>query len=202
MVEVHSGTKARLRDTLTATSRRTRRVVVTGSESTGKTTLARQLARFLGTDWTPEYSREFAESARRSLTAGDVESIARGQKQREDERLAAIDARGPNGILICDTDLLSTTVYAEHYYGNCPSWIMDASRRRLADLYLLTDPDLPWESDGVRDMPNARRAIHRRFVQRLADFDANVLLVWGSGDQRFQNALASVRGWRAALAKK
>jgi len=96
------------------------RIVVTGSESTGKTTLARTLALELRAPWVPEFARDYAAARGGVLSAADVEPIARGQVAREDAAMAAL---GDRGVLVLDTDLVSTTVYAEHYYGRCPAWI-------------------------------------------------------------------------------
>lgn len=171
------------------------RIVVTGVESTGKTTLARQLATALHTDWVPEFSRSYAEHVGRALTADDVEPIARGQIAREDAAIALTPAQRP---LVFDTDLVSTTVYAEHYYGSTPPWILAVARGRLADLYLLCSVDLPWEADGVRDQPHGRAALYQRFADRLREFGATTVTVGGHGDARLAAARAAVRGWRAA----
>ncbi|MGQ0646585.1 MAG: AAA family ATPase [Gemmatimonadaceae bacterium] len=171
------------------------RIVVTGSECTGKTTLARELARFLRTDWLPEWSREYAETRGAVLTLEDVEHIARGHIAREDATLG-----GGRGPLVLDTDLVSTTVYSEFYYGSCAPWIREEARLRKADLYLLTAIDLPWAPDGVRDRPGERSELHNRFVRRLRELDALVLPVDGLGERRSQNAIANIRGWRAASA--
>ena len=122
-----------------------RKLALVGPESTGKTELAQALARELGTVWVPEFAREYAETHGSDLTAADVEPIARGQIANED-RLAP----RASGVLILDTDLISTVVYARHYYGSCPSWIEDEARTRRADLYLLLDTDVPWKDDAAR----------------------------------------------------
>ena len=59
-----------------------------------------------------------------------------------------------------DQDLLSTVVYARHYYGDCPPWIERLAVERLGDLYLLCPPDVPWSADRRRDRPaiGARRS--------------------------------------------
>lgn len=182
------------------------RIVVTGGESTGKTTLARQLAEALGAPWVPEFSREYAERIGRPLAAGDVEPIARGQMAAVDAAVMALRQRAAGEaaplLLVLDTDLVSTTVYADHYYGATPAWIMDAARERCADLYLLCAPDLPWEPDGVRDRPSARAEIHARFAERLRALGATVLPVSGAGESRLAVALAAVRGWRAAAIRR
>ncbi|MEP7383935.1 MAG: ATP-binding protein [Gemmatimonadota bacterium] len=179
------------------------RVVVTGSESTGKTTLATEVAAALGTQWVAEFARGYARQAQHDLTAADVEPIARGQRAAEELAIAAwhdaFDGTASPPPLILDTDLVSTTVYAEHYYGHCPPWILAEARARLGDLYLLCEPDLPWEADGVRDRPAERHELHIAFRARLREFGARVAPVSGSGPARLGTALAAVRMARALL---
>ncbi len=115
------------------------RVVVTGSECTGKTTLAMELAEHYGTVWVPEFVRQFVEAKGSAPEYADVEAIARGQIALED-RMTAKAAE----VLIQDTDLLSTVVYSQHYYGDCPRWIEEELRARAGDLYLLACIDVPW----------------------------------------------------------
>ena len=166
-------------------------VTVTGSESTGKTTLARDLASHFRTVWVPEYSRQHADEKTAAtgapLDAGDVEPIARGQIAAEDRGLAAAP-----GLLILDTDLVSTTIYARHYYGSCPAWIDDAARARRADLYLLCDIDVPWIADAVRDSPHVREHLHARFVRALETLGAPFVTIRGSWGERLVMAIAAV----------
>jgi NadR type nicotinamide-nucleotide adenylyltransferase len=174
----------------------TRCIVVTGSECTGKTTLARALAARLHAPWLPEASRAYAEERRdegRALTSEDVEPIARRD-------IAAADAalRSAPADLVLDTDLLSTVAYARHYYGACPAWIEAEARARLGALYLLCAPDLPWLADGVRDRPAARESMHAHFRSVLREFGAAVTEVGGIGPAREQAAMAAVD---AALAQ-
>lgn len=182
------------------TRARVPRIVVTGGESTGKTTLAAALAKALGSLWVPEYSRTYAEQVGRALTSADVEPIARGQVAVEDAAIerwrAQFGPRRDAPPLVLDTDLVSTTVYAEHYYGACPEWIMAAARERLGELYLLCEPDLPWEADGVRDQPAARRQLHEAFGRRLREMEAQVESVSGVGEKRVRSAMAAVARWR------
>ena len=78
------------------------RVVVTGSECTGKTTLAEALATRYETVWVPEFARRFVRDKAAAPTYEDVETIARGQIALEDEQVAQA-----TGLLIQDTDLVS-----------------------------------------------------------------------------------------------
>src|SRR4029077_1890293 len=101
-----------------------RRVAVVGAESTGKTTLAVSLAAHFQTVCVPEYARGYLGTAARGgeVTRDDLQAIAGGQAASED-RLA----RDANRLLICDTNLLTTVIWHEHYFGACPPGI-----RRLA----------------------------------------------------------------------
>src|SRR5678810_1208640 len=91
------------------------RVVVTGSESTGKTTLAHDLAAHFDSLWVREQSRDYAERVNRSLNADDVSPIASAQIAAEDAGLVEARHRGDNWLFF-DTDLISAVVYARHYY--------------------------------------------------------------------------------------
>ena len=168
-----------------------KRVVVTGSECTGKTTLAGDLARQFGTVCVAEYAREYLD--RKVATTGlplderDVEPIARGQIAAEDRGAATA-----KGLLVLDTDLVSTTVYARHYYGACPAWIDQAARDRRGDLYLLCDIDVPWVADSVRDRPHHREHIHALFVEALNTLGAPYVLIRGSWAARLTTAIAAV----------
>jgi NadR type nicotinamide-nucleotide adenylyltransferase len=169
------------------------RIVVTGSESTGKTILAQSLAEHYGVIWIPEFARDYAEHRREPLTADDVSPIATGQIAKEN---AAFEKA--SGVVILDTDVVSTVVYAQHYYGSVPAWIERAARERLADLYLLCDTDVPWVADQVRDAQHHRRQVHDAFVQRLTELAAVFRLISGttSPDERLERAVAHIEQWR------
>ena len=172
---------------------RLRRVTVTGSESTGKTWLAQRLARHFETVCVAEFARQYVMYKAAPLDASDVEPIARGQLKSEDEALRrAVD------LVILDTDLVSTVVYAEHYYGTCPAWVERSARERLADLYLLCDVDVPWIPDAARDRPQARREIHAAFAEHLERYGAHYALVRGTWEEREAGAVNAVESLLAS----
>lgn len=172
-------------------SHRLTRIVVTGSECTGKTTLARDLAAHFGGLWIAEQSRAYAERVRRELTAEDVGPIASEQIAAEDAALTEA-VRSNVHWLFLDTDLLSTVVYARHYYGACPAWVEAEARARLGDMYLLADIDVPWTADSVRDRPHSREEIHLAFQSVLAEFNAPRCQVRGLGRHRLEAALKCI----------
>jgi NadR type nicotinamide-nucleotide adenylyltransferase len=174
-----------------------RRIVVTGGECTGKTTLARELAARWRTAWAAEAAREVALESRAALGPEDVPVIARTHvRLAEAACRSAAEAGRP--LVVFDQDLVSTVVYARHYYGSCPAWSERLATERLAGLYLLCHPDLPWVADGVRDRQEARAEIHALFAEALDRAGARVAHVTGAGPERADAAVKAVEELLAA----
>jgi NadR type nicotinamide-nucleotide adenylyltransferase len=166
------------------------RVVVTGSECTGKTTLAEALAEHYGTVWVPEFVRQFVLDKGAPPDYGDVAVIARGQIGLEDQM-----ASRATRLLVQDTDLLSTVVYSQHYYGDCPAWIEDELRERAAHLYLLAGIDVPWTPDGdQRDRGDQRQEMQGLFHTALTDRGLRFVEINGSPRKRLETAVSVVDG--------
>ena len=164
------------------------RIVVTGSECTGKTTLARSLASHYEAPWVPEFAREFVARRGAPPAAADVDEIARGQIALEDHLSHRADR-----LLIQDTDLLSTIVYSRHYYGLCPRWIGRALASRTADLYLLAGIDVPWQADGFqRDRSDRREEMQALFRTALVDRGLSFVEVVGPTELRLEEAVRRI----------
>ena len=163
------------------------RIVLTGPECSGKTTLAALLSERFEAPWVPEAARRYAEQVSADLSAGTVEPIAQLAMHLQD---AALAAHPP--LLVLDTDLVSTVVYARHYYGHCPRWVEDEARARRADLYLLGAPDLPWTPDGVRDRPTQRAELFEAFRDALTAIGARMVVLRGEGEARTARAVRAV----------
>lgn len=161
-----------------------RRLCVTGPESTGKTTLAQRLAAAARTEWVPEASRLYAEQKAGELTASDIAPIAREHIALADAAEARVRADGGT-LVVFDTDLLSTVVYARYYYRTVPAWIERVERARRADLYLLCAVDVPWIADGVRDRPSNRDEMYALFHGALLTRRAPFVVVKGDWDERW-----------------
>ncbi|MEO7103198.1 MAG: ATP-binding protein [Gemmatimonadaceae bacterium] len=170
------------------------RVVLTGSESTGKSVLARELADYYGAELAPEFVREFALAVGRDIRLEDTDEIVRGQIALEDEHSSRATR-----LLIQDTDLLSTVVYSGHYYNYCAPWIIQAARQRRPDLYLLLDIDVPWVPDGVRDREKYREEIQRLFHGAVAASGSPYVPISGSWEQRTARARAAIDAVLARL---
>ena len=119
------------------------RIGIIGPESTGKTTLARDIAqRYQGT-YVPEYAREYVE--RKGTTEVTYDELCEIARHQIDEM-----ASQPDGLYIFDTELLITKVWFDYSFGRWPEWLDEAIKAYPMDLYVLLYPDIPWVSDKAR----------------------------------------------------
>lgn len=168
------------------------KVVLFGPESTGKTTLSKQLARYYNSIWVKEYARDYLQekwnNERRTCEPKDLLPIAKGQMQLENEC-----AKKTESVLICDTDLLETKVYSEAYYsGNCDPMLKKYALENTYDLYFLTYIDTPWEADDLRDKPNEREAMFRVFEKELIKYKRPYVLLKGGKKERLEIAVKHI----------
>lgn len=168
------------------------KVVLTGSESSGKTGLARRLGEHFRASVSEEFVRTYAGQHGGTLGFADHGPIAKGQMAAEDAAIARA-----HDLVILDTDLVSTVVYCEHYFGSCPAWIEAEARSRAAHLYLLLKPDIPWEADGVRDRGDRRDEMHSLFEAKLKSLGLAYVEIGGDGAARFGAAVDAIRALRA-----
>lgn len=190
---------------------RCRRIVLVGSESTGKTTLARELVDhyrgfggvWAATEWVAEYGREYTElllarqgsvasegeAASAEWDADDFATIAVEQQRLED---AAAASGSP--VLFCDTDAFATQLWERRYLGDTSTAAFDAvpvSPPRA--LYLLSDlTGVPFEQDGIRDGEDFREAMQRWFVEELTARDEPWAIVTGTREERLAHSIRLV----------
>ena len=173
------------------------RVVVTGSESVGKSTLAGELAAHYGVLAVPEFVRDYAASKGAALDFRDHGPIAKGQMALENEYLVRAHDRGDT-LLVHDTDLVSTVVYCHHYFGRCPAFIEEAAIARRPTHYLLLDIDTPWVADGVRDRGDRRVELQHLFEATLTRLHAPFTTIRGDWTSRFVHAVGLIDTFRTA----
>jgi NadR type nicotinamide-nucleotide adenylyltransferase len=166
-----------------------KRVCVFGPESTGKSTLARDLGRHFRTAWVPEFARGLLDHKGGRCDAEDIELIACGQVASEDAL-----ARQANRVLICDTDPLTTTIWADVLFGNCPPAVAKLAEERTYDQYLLLDVDVPWVDDAQRFLPHHRREFFDRCEMELKRRGRPYVVVRGGWEERFRTAVGAVEG--------
>jgi NadR type nicotinamide-nucleotide adenylyltransferase len=199
-----------------------RRVVIVGAESTGKTTLAGDLAAALrARGGAFGLTRSVAEYGKQ-LTA-DLLARARAHTQLDPLGASALDepnlrsehfyaiaaeqnrleddaARAGGPVLVCDTDAFATAVWHERQVGRRSEEV--ESLARAHSLYLLAHPaDVPFHEDGLREAE--RSWTTRILTERLAATGRRWRCVRGGREARLDAALAAVDellagGWTLA----
>ena len=138
-----------------------------GPESTGKSTMAKQMAAYYQTEFVPEVAREIVSS--NDFTLDDIVRIAKAQNERVKEKM-----KTANKLLFCDTDLITTQIYCRHYLKTVPVILYELEREIKYDQYFLFDIDVPWVADGLRDLGDQRVKMFDVFKseleKRLLDF--------------------------------
>lgn len=167
------------------------RIVVTGTESTGKTELARQLAAHFGAPWAAEYVRAFWD-AHQGVRAEDLAAIARGQIANE-EAAAARAGR----VVFFDTDLISCVLWNDLLFpGACPAWVREAAeeRSRAVALYLVCEADVPFAPDPQRCFPDEAARVRTAALWRetLRARGVPVVVISGEWAARAELAIAAV----------
>jgi HTH-type transcriptional regulator, transcriptional repressor of NAD biosynthesis genes len=165
-------------------------VCLYGPESTGKTTLSQKLAEHYETTWQPEFAREFL--GERHCVYQDMQPIADGHFAAREQY-----KRQANRVLFVDTDTLTTKVFSNHYYGNCPQRVTEliSHPANQNDLYLLTSIDVPWVPETSRDLgtPELRAKMQRDLLAALQGRGRPYVMISGSDwEDRFRQAVAAV----------
>ncbi len=133
------------------------RIGIIGPESTGKTTLAKEIAAKYKGVYVPEYAREYVEQkGTTEVTYEELCEIARKQI----ERLQVTDY----GLEVYDTELIITKVWFDYAFGHWPEWLDKAIKDYPMDLYVILYPDIPWVPDNARS--NGSDAIRLELFER------------------------------------
>lgn len=146
------------------------KVGIIGPESSGKSTLARYLAKRYKGVYVPEYAREYVErKGTTEVTWDELCAIAHHQIE-EMESLYSISERSERSVLcqakpvFFDTELIITKVWFDYAFGRVPEWLNENIHRFKMDVYLLTYPDIAWVPDPARS--NGSDAIRKELFDR------------------------------------
>ena len=163
-------------------------VVVTGPESCGKTTLARQLADRWEAPLVNEAARDYLQNIA-SYQKSDLLKIAKLQNAMEQEKAVLSTDK-----LVCDTDLLVILIWSEIKYGRCDPWIRETfencfNKKSLSRHYILCAPNIPWQKDRLRENPHNRDELFDMYIKKLTDYKLEYSVVSGGPQERLQQTL-------------
>ncbi len=167
-------------------------VCVVGAESTGTTTLSKDLAEHYKTVWVPEYGRMYSEGKLFGDTNAKWRSdefmvIAKAQAETED-----MLAEASNGLVIADTDAFATSIWHERYMGTMLPQLEAFADTRSCDLHIVTGDEIPFVQDGLRDGEHIRHDMHERFIEKLTEKNRKFIVVTGNREDRLKQAIGAI----------
>jgi nicotinamide riboside kinase len=172
----------------------TLRIAIVGAESTGKTTLARELGAALAAFGVgrvavvAEWLREWCDLAGRTPRADEQAAILREQH----ERIEAAATR--HEIVVADTTGLMTATYSRLLFDDASLEADAVARHRQVAVTLLTAIDLPWVADGhQRDGAHVREPVDAALRELLARHALPFHVIGGRGQARLAQALAALQ---------
>ncbi|WP_428033409.1 AAA family ATPase [Amphritea sp.] len=164
------------------------RIVITGAESSGKSTLTEYLGRTLKLPYALEYARYYLEQYGPDYDLAGLTRLSVLHQQYQQTEVSCDAALG-----IFDTDLINYKIWAEVVFGCCPEVISAGIGMESSHVYLLCKPDLPWEPDPLRQNPDDREQLYQRHLQEIKRLGRPFEIVEGAGERRLANASAAVK---------
>jgi NadR type nicotinamide-nucleotide adenylyltransferase len=174
-----------------------KKIVIIGPESTGKSTLCKQLAQHFNTTWCPEYAREYLNQNRIKYSYTDLKKIAEGQLVMEDYCTEEVNSKLKTEkakLVFIDTNMYVMKVWYEYVFGRCEYFVLDEIAARNYDLYLLCNIDLPWTFDEMREYPEEapRMELYNMYKDLLINQTTPWIEISGNYEERLQKAIAAV----------
>ena len=162
------------------------KIIVTGPESSGKTTLSKSLSEHLNSKLVNEFARDYLVNKNNTYNFENLLEIAQNQYKLENQK---------SKIIVCDTDLITIKIWSEYKFGKCDGWILDKinAQKKEQRIYLLCKPDLKWEYDAQRENEFDRDKIFNIYKKELKNLEHKLWIV--EGDNRLYLAkkyLASI----------
>ena len=156
------------------------KIIVTGPESSGKTTLCKALSEHYDLTYIKEYAREYLTDLGRDYTQEDLLKISKEQLESE------------NNSQLLDTDLITIKIWSKYKYGSCDNWILTQIKKQKSEnrFYLLCKPDIPWEADPLRENPTNRNELFEIYKKELEALEHDYFIV--EGENRTENSISKI----------
>jgi NadR type nicotinamide-nucleotide adenylyltransferase len=165
-----------------------KKIIITGPEASGKSTLASATADYFDTRFVPEFARSFLSELDRPYEEKDLLTIAQGQLELEREY-----ARTSQDLLICDTSMLVMKIWSDYRFGQTHPWILERLQENDQALYLLCRPDIPWEPDPLRENPHDRDQLFELYHRELTTLRNPYVIIEGlAHEKRLKQAVEAI----------
>jgi nicotinamide riboside kinase len=174
-----------------------KKIVFTGPESTGKTTISEQVAAYFGVPHIFEAARLHLEKQRAlqppilDYTYKDLLVIAYKQLVLENVSWEFENAESLSKIpfIVCDTDLITLKIWSNEVFGKCdPMTLQNIDNQALKyeeELYFLCSPEgIEWEDDPLRENPNDRDRLFKIYEKELIFYKKNYKILRGLQEER------------------
>jgi nicotinamide riboside kinase len=136
-----------------------------------------------------EYAREYLQKKGKDYVYSQDDVLLIARKTSE---LLAKAFKSNSDALIVDTDFYVLDIWWRERYGESNEEISMMKETYDFDLYLVCQPDLPWESDSLRENEEDRDRLFALYMEDLFNDGKTVEVVKGSGDARMQEVLDKI----------
>jgi nicotinamide riboside kinase len=176
-------------------------ITIWGAESTGKTTLSKELAWTINGHWLFEWARPYLEAVGPDINVASMTAIWRGQLATQ--RHARYMYNKP--FVVQDTDLFSTVGYWEQPHwadalGAVPQGLVQDALNTKSDLYIITKSNIPFEEDPLRYGGDHRESPDEYWIEIAKKYDLNYVVLDSS--DLFQRVAWSGKYAKEIMAKK
>ncbi len=156
------------------------KIIVTGPESSGKTTICNGLSIYFKVPHSKEFAREYLSERKTKYNQEDLLKIAKGQFYSE-----------KNNIIL-DTDLITIKIWSIYKFKYCESWILDQieKQKRESRIYLLCKPDIAWKPDPLRENQNNRMELFEMYLKELDDLRHKYYII--NGENKLEKSIKKI----------
>lgn len=155
-------------------------VAFTGPESSGKSTLAAEVAHHFHVPLLPEYAREYLAYSNGLYSPEDITHILREHKNRVNQLI-----QDGHPLCILDTEVLVLKIWMDYKFGINDPVLEEEWISQPVDIYFLCSPDIPWEQDPLRENPNDRDTLFSLYHDTLSNAKKIFHVVKGEREERF-----------------
>jgi len=162
------------------------KIAILGPESSGKSSLSKELAQRFNTSYSTEIARDYLSQRDGNYRQKELLEIARLQIREEEKKL-----KEAKKVLFCDTNLLNILIWSEVKYGTVDPQLQSLWHPEEFDLSILCYPDLPYEEDDLRESPELEDRVrlfklHEEYLKRS---NSKYKVIRGLGEVRIKNAV-------------